>query len=692
MSKTFDSLKEGYVLVICEKPDAAKRVAEAIDVDGLSTIDISGVTVHVARSKDKSYVVCSALGHLYTLADPSNRREAYPVFDVEWAPTYLVEKKEGVAKRLQAIERLSEGASEFVNACDFDLEGETIGYNILRYACKGKEDRALRAKFSTLTYDELREAFRNLKPGIGRSLAEAGRARHLVDFIWGINLSRALSESFYSANQSYRTISIGRVQGPTLAYVVDREVEIRSFVPIPYWSIAAEMELNGTTVLAEYEKAKVSRLRDAELVKEECEGKKAMVSDVRRQTVKQLPPIPFNIGDLQREAYRVFGYSPSQTLAIAERLYLDALISYPRTSSQKLPPSIDYKKIMKGLGNIQEYSKYVKDLLSGRLVPREGDKEDPAHPAIYPTGEAPKRELETREARLYDLIVKRFFAVFGEDALRERISAVISVQGHSFKVSGRRTVEEGWLKYYRDYSAMEDQPIPPLKEGDVLYVRKVKVTEKYEQPPPRYNQSSLLQKMELEGIGTKTTRAEVISTLYDRGYIVGESIVATDVGFSVVEAMQRYSPAIISTEMTRSIEKDLEAIERGEIEVSKVIERAVEDLLWPLYNIKMVEVEIGKEVRRAIISTVRAQNLLGPCPLCKDGMLTIIRSRSSRKRFVGCTNYSKGCRASAPLPQKGTIKATKKLCESCGWPIIYVRSGRIPWKLCINPKCPSKGG
>ncbi|MEM4297827.1 MAG: DNA topoisomerase, partial [Nitrososphaerota archaeon] len=318
--------------------------------------------------------------------------------------------------------------------------------------------------------------------------------------------------------------------------------------------------------------------------------------EIHKQTVKHPPPTPFNIGDLQREAYRVFGFSPSQTLTMAERLYLDALISYPRTSSQKLPASIDYRKILAGLSQIQSYTEYAQELLSGRLIPHEGDKEDPAHPAIYPTGEAPKRALEAREAKLYDLIVKRFFAVFGDPALRERVSAIIAVGRHRFKLSGRRTIQEGWLRYYRDYSAAEDQPIPPLKEGDVLRVKRVEVSEKYEQPPPRYNQSSLLQKMEAEGIGTKTTRAEVISTLYERGYITGESIMTTDIGFSIVETMRRYSSLIISTEMTKGVERDLEAIERGDVEASEVVERTIEGLLGPLYSIRTVEVEIGREI------------------------------------------------------------------------------------------------
>jgi DNA topoisomerase-1 len=165
---------------------------------------------------------------------------------------------------------------------------------------------------------------------------------------------------------------------------------------------------------------------------------------------------------------------------------------------------------------------------------------------------------------------------------------------------------------------------------------------------------------------------------------------ASDIGFAVVEAMKKFSPEIIKTEMTRSMEKKLEDIELGKANGDHVIEEAINGLIPILERILGEEKAIGKGIREAVVRTVRAQNLIGPCPICKTGMLTVIRSRRTRKRFVGCTNYSKGCRAAAPLPQKGVIKAANKTCEECGWPIIYVKLGRIPWKLCVNPDCPTK--
>ncbi|MCS4537619.1 MAG: DNA topoisomerase I [Thaumarchaeota archaeon] len=682
-----------YSLVICEKPDTARRVADALKMQKLESKRVGNSEVFLVERETKRYIICSAAGHLYTVADTAKKRTVYPVYDVEWVPLHQAQKgKSYVAERIRVISELSKNASKFINSCDFDIEGETIGYNILKYACNGKESWALRAKFSTLTADELRYAIATAKVGLGGNLAEAGRTRHVIDFIYGINLSRALQQSIYAASKGFRSMSIGRVQGPTLSFVVGREVEIRTFVPLPYWSIDALVEKDGQKLTANYEKEKVFELKLAEKIVDDCIGKDGVVDEVKRSRFKESPPTPFNLGDLQREAYRCIGLTPSQTLALAERLYLDALISYPRTSSQKLPPSINYKKILQDLAEISAFRQHAMLTLAGKLVPHEGPKDDPAHPAIYPTGEHPKRQLEAKEFKLYALIVNRFLAVFAEAALRERISVIIDIAGYKFKLNGRTTISLGWLEFYSDYIMHEDRALPDFTEGERVKVLKVSMHDKLEQPPPRYNQSSLLAKMEEESIGTKATRSEIIRTLYDRGYITDSSIMATPIGFAVVETMQAYSSAILSVEMTREIEGSLENIEAGKIHGEQVIEKAIADLDESLSSMKSSEKEIGKRLSYAVKTAIAAEYVLGNCPVCKKGKLRIIKSKSTGKRFAGCTNYSNGCRASAPLPQKGIIKPLKKECNTCKWPIIVARFGRYRMKFCINVSCPTKKG
>ena len=684
-------MTSGYTLVICEKPDAARRVSDALAGGAFRSEQVEGATVYRFSRAGEEYVVCSAQGHVYGVSDPADERTVYPVFDVEWYPSDLIdEDSAGAARRISAVRRLAAGASRFVNACDFDVEGETIGFNLLRYACGGREIGALRAKFSTLTEGDLLEAFGHLKPQAGDGLARAGRARHAIDFVWGVNLSRALSQAPLGSGHRYRTVSMGRVQGPALGFLVERELEIRKFVPVPYWKVSGVFERNGKRLTAGYAREKVEAKALAESVRGDCVGREAVAKEVRRTMAQVGPPVPFDIGGLQKEAYRAFGYSPSRTLQIAERLYLGALISYPRTGSQRLPSSIGYRRILAGIGKVPAYSAQAAEILKGEPKPVQGAKSDPAHPAIHPTGDVPRRALDRPEASVFDLVARRFLAAFGPSARREMVDVTLAVGEHEFRLSGRRTVFPGWMRYYGRYAGYADVEVPAVSEGDVFRVVDMRAEEKSEQHPPRYNQSSLLEKMEKEGIGTKATRADIIATLVSRGYVSGESMEATDLGLSVFETMSKYAPSVSSTALTRGIEERLEAVEAGAEGEVGLLRETVRSLASQLAELGADEEKVGKELGSAFMRTVSKSSALGRCPVCGTGELRMVRSRATRKRFVGCSNYGSGCRASAPLPQKGTVRATSKACERCRWPIVYVVGRGRPWRLCVNPACPGK--
>ncbi len=688
--------------MVCEKPDAARRIASALG-SARESRAAGSISVFDVTYAGRNYKVCSASGHLYGLVDRTKNRSVYPVLDLEWAPIDDGKKGKGAAARaarfINAISLLARGADSFIHACDYDQEGEVIGHSILQYACGGKYEKSLRAKFSTLTDDEVKEAFATLaKPSKG--LAEAGRSRHMLDFIYGVNLSRALAQSFKagSNNNGYRNLSIGRVQGPTLAFAADRELEIRLHVPDPYWVLSADFEKDGQVVRARYEKPRIEKLAEARAILDACIGRDGAVSKVSTKKVVLRSPTPFNTGDLQREAYRLFRLSPGYTLAIAEKLYLRALISYPRTSSQKLPPSINYAKILSGLAGVSLYSQPASTLLSrGRLVPNEGPMADPAHPAIYPTGIAPR--LSGLEFKVYDLIAKRFLATFGDPAVTERTDVSINVNNHIFLAEGRAVLYDGWMAFYRPYASSLEQSttvLPVLHEGDVLANKQVTMEEKFTQPPWRYSQASLLAKMEEEKIGTKATRADTIATLFKRNYIAaakrGGGIEATDLGFAVVESMREHAPTIVSTELTRLMEEQLEGVEQGMKEPADVIEYAVERLVESLAAFREQGATIGRQIGSAAAAAQpNVVVIIGGCPVCKKGQLRIIKSRTTKKRFVGCSNYaSGGCRASAPLPQKGGIRVSKTTCR-CGWPIISVAFGRGKrWNTCVNMQCPYK--
>ena len=634
------------------------------------------------------------MGHLYGVSDTVKDRRVYPVLDLEWFPLGATRDKarDRVSSRIRAIRSLSEEADAFVNACDFDIEGETIGYNILRYACGGRETSALRAKFSSLTKQEVEEAFRDDRMSSTDGLAKAGRLRHAIDFIWGVNLSRALSESLRTG-YGFRTVSIGRVQGPTLNFTVEREVDARTFVPTPYWTVRGSFRRDGAEFEGKYSSLPtVTTKSAAEEVKGACEGREGVVSLVTRRTFNQRPPPPFNLADLQKEAYRLFGYAPSKTLQIAERLYLGAMISYPRTGSQRLP-KLDYRRLLSRIAVMPGYSHHVDEVASrSGLRPTEGQGTDPAHPAIYPTGESGRRPLPVEERKLFDLIVRRFLSCFGEDAIRETRSVGILVGGHEFKMEETRVLVPGWLELVAEGRLTDSVPttMSVLREGDRVDVKAITVEERVRARPERYNQATLLEKMEREEIGTKATRADTISTLLARGYVAGETLVPTELGFALIEAMCEHCPQIISTSLTREVEAQLARVEASGESGWEFFERTLSSLLTQLGEVRLHEVEIAGRMRSSVSEVTFGRTVLGGCPVCREGKLWVVRSRKSGKRFVGCTNYAKGCRASAPLPQRGTIKAASKPCGSCGWPVVYVRLGRRPWRLCVNDRCPRK--
>jgi len=685
---------DDYRLIITEKPDAARRIARALDAKGKpQELKENGVPYFVAQ-RDKRLVVVPALGHLYAVAQAEGRRSGYPVFNYSWMPRCEAEKNaRSIRNWIDTISHLAENASDFIDACDYDLEGSLIGYFILRYACLGKEHVAKRMKYSTLTEPELEKAYEKPIAHLDFALIEAGLTRHEVDWLYGINLSRALTMAVKHSSGIYAPLSTGRVQGPTLRFLVTREREIKCFVPTPYWSIHAEVGIGGELFEAEYEKKVIETKVEAEKVFQECRGKSGVVEQVKVRKNPLTPPVPFNLGTLQAEAYRLFGYSPSHTSNVAQRLYLDALISYPRTSSQKLPPHIGYRQILNELKNEPAYSKLAQDLLSMKtLRPNEGKGEDSAHPAIYPTGHSPERILDASERRIWDLIVRRFMAVFGEPALKQTMRVSIDVNGHRFFLHGARILYEGWIRFCRSTVYPKDDVLPLLKEGKTIDVARVFSEEKFTLPPPRYNPSSLLKKMEKEGIGTKATRAEIIETLFNRKYIADERITVTDLGYDVAEILHKYCPSLISVRLTRDLEEKMERIQSGEEGREDVLREAVAYLKPLLKNFKANEREIGEELSEALKKARAQERIAGDCQVCKTGKLMILRSRKTGKRFIGCTNYFKNqCKTALPLPQQGMVKPTGRRCKACGWPIITAKlRGQRPWNLCINPTCPRK--
>jgi len=668
--------KEKTELIITEKPAAAAKIASALGK--AEKKNLGKVPYYEIKEKNKRILIGCAVGHLFTLSQ-KEKKSGWPIFDIEWQPNFKVKKEDWSKKYYSALSQLCKEADSFIVACDYDIEGEVIGWNILRFICK--KETAKRMKFSTLTATELRSSYNKMLKEIDFGQAYAGETRHKLDWLYGINLSRALMEAIKKAG-SFKILSIGRVQGPSLHLVVKKEKQIKAFKPEPYWQVYLLVS-NSHKVEVKYPKdiTKKTELAKFKILK----GKEGEAITTKKEQ-KILPPAPFDLTTLQTEAYKFYNLSPSRTLQIAQQLYLAGLISYPRTSSQKLPPSIAYKEILKKLGKQTKLTKYAT-----RDKPVEGKKSDPAHPSIYPTGEF--KELQTEEKKISELIVRRFISCFCEDAVIEDKKIEVAVGDLKFIAKGLIVKEKGWMNVYK--AKMKEVKLPDLN-GRVR-IKEIRTEEKQTQPPKRYTAASLVRELEKRNLGTKATRSSVVETLYNRGYIKEKSIEATLLGISLIEGLEKNSPIIIDESLTRDFEKQMASIQTAKKNLKqkseKIIKEAEKTLLKIEKQFKKNEEKIGKRLVKAnkdIIKQERKENTLNKCPKCRKGNLRILFNRKSRRYFVACDAYPE-CRNTFSLPPNSLVKPAGETCEHCKFPLLLaIRKGKRPWKFCFNPECKSR--
>lgn len=664
-------------LIVAEKPKVAYTIAKALGGSTVKRQSFGSISYYEFQVNGKEVAVAPAVGHLYNLAEKT-KSNAYPTFDIEWKPSYEISKTSAFTRGyVKTLEMLGKRADTLTVACDYDLEGSVIGYNVYRF-CYGKQP-GKRMKFSSLVPGELQEAYADASPEIDFNNAFAGETRHILDWYYGINLSRALMSALKRAG-GFRTMSIGRVQGPALDILSRREMEIKNFIPEDYWEV--KIFLKGTEFLHEKERFFVEAEAKTAYGKI---GADAAIESVQVAQRKIWPYPPFDLTSLQLEAHRCFGIAPSQTLQIAQSLYESSLISYPRTSSQKLPPKLGLMRIVEKLKAVPEYKERAEKILeNGWKSPFQGKKDDPAHPAIHPTGLHSK--LEGSEKKLYDLIASRFLAVFAPPADAESTQVVAQTGGEKFVANGGRIVNPNWIAFY-PYYTNRDKEIAAFTQGAREKVEKKDNEKKKTKAPPRYTQASIIAELERAKLGTKATRSVIVDTLYKRNYVAERSIEVTDFGMNVWNVLEKYSPKIMDSELTRKIEEDMEEIAAGKLQKEAVVQEGKELLIEILDDFKKNELEIGKGLLAAMKVTDEKDNDLGLCPDCGSN-LRIIRMKMG-KQFIGCSGYP-NCRKGYPLPQGAYITVLKKKCKDCGMATVKVRRAKTIFEMCIDPKCKSK--
>ncbi len=664
-------------LVICEKNIAARRISYILSGGKSNTKRIEKIPVYDFTRDNEKWQVIGLKGHIVNLDYPSSYNQWFKIPPADLIQVEPV-KKPSEKKIAYALKSIVKENPFVIVATDYDREGELIGVEAVNLLKEYNRNnlKIKRAKFSAITTHEINKAFEKLDQ-VDYNLSSAGEARQIIDLVWGVVLTRFISLTSKRLGKDF--LSIGRVQSPTLAILVEREKEIQNFKPKKYWKINAKLKKCKQFDASHSEGQFWDEKKAKEIYEKIKNEKKAKVKSIEKKTNTEFPPPPFSTTSfLQSASY--LGISASKAMSIAEELYMSGIISYPRTDNTVYPFSLNINGILEKLKKSQ-FSKEVEEVIHNRRKsPTRGKKKTTDHPPIHPV-DVPTKNLTNEQKKVYELVCRRFLATLSKDAISETSNAIIDISNEDFKCSGYRLIEPNWKKIYT-YFKEKRKEIPELTKGEIIDISKLILKEDQTKPPQRYSQGALIEKMENLSLGTKSTRHEIISKLYSRRYISGSPPVPTSTAIAVIDALEDCE--VIKPKMTATLEEDMDRITEGK----KTLDETVKESRNMLKSV-MNSLEKDKEkIKTNIQQAHKEQNTVGECPKC--GKDLIIRTSKRAKRFVGCTGYP-NCKNTYSLPQKGGISTTKNKCSECGTPYVIIRlKGKKPWNLCLNPDCPSK--
>ena len=648
-------------LIIAEKHDAAKRIAQILADEKPRSQRVAGIEAFQFDDK----VVLGLSGHIVGVDYPPEYNSWQKVDCKELIRAEIVVRPVQ-EKIVSALRTLGKQADKITIATDYDREGELIGVEALKIVQEvNPRLSADRVRYSAIVKDEILKAFKD-SGKVDFDLAASGEARQVIDLVWGAALTRYISLT--SGRLGKEFLSVGRVQSPTLALIVDREREIQSFVPKPYWEIFVDLEKELRVQHARgriWDKAEVDGII-ARL------GNVGIIRSIETKPRVDKPPAPFDTTSFISAASGI-GFSAANAMRIAEWLYTNGFISYPRTDNTVYPPSIDLVALtslfLKGA-----FREEAKRLLQGKMQPTRGKRSTTDHPPIYPTAPVEKSELKEDQWRIYELVVRRYFATLADPCVWDATSLKVDVGPEPFRANGARLVEAGW-RYYYPYSKAEEHILPELKEGERLAVLGQSVEAKETQPPARYGQGKLIKLMDDLGLGTKSTRHDIISKLYARAYVQGNPMRPTNTAYAVVDTLQKYAPTITKPDMTQTLETDMTQISERNIKEDEVVEKSRVMLTSVFDELTSNHDGIGESLKDGL----RTDKIVGTCQKCKSDL--IIRRGHRGSRFIGCSGYPE-CRFTLPLPRFGTLVVTDKRCETHGmFHVRIINKGKRPWDL-----------
>lgn len=626
-------------LVLAEKPSVAREIARVLGCK----------QQHKHHFEGNQYIVTWALGHLIELKMPEHYDSKYKTWRLEDLP--IIPEKMGLniirqtSHQFHAIENLAKRADikNCIIATDAGREGELVARWILKKMNWKKP--ILRLWISSQTDKAIRDGFKHLKPGEQFDpLYQSAVCRAEADWLIGLNVTRALTTKYNDP------LSAGRVQTPTLAMIINREKEIQTFVPKPYWTIHAQIGSLSASWERNGEKRIFSK-ETAEHLYAKLKGKQAIVVSIERKKKKEAQPLPYDLTELQREANKRFGFSAKKTLTVLQRLYEHhKLVTYPRTDSRYLTADMEPTMLDRLEAMASGYKDEIAPLLKnkGKVIARRvfNNEKVTDHHAIIPTEESLHiSKLSDDERKLYDLIARRFLALFYPACEYETIHVVLDIDGEMLTVREMTVIEAGFRKVLEKHDDKHGRkPLPMLTKGQTLTLNKWEMKEAMTEPPLRYSEADILSQMEKYGLGTPATRAEIIERLVETETVERKNgrFYPTPKGKQLIELVNE---ELKSPELTARWEKELEAIARGQGN-PKVF----------LQNIRKQTEQLVAEIKQSE-RTYRAHNLTGSmCPECGS----FLKERMTKEgRMLVCSKME--CR----FRKRKDPKLSNRRCPQC---------------------------
>jgi DNA topoisomerase-3 len=664
----------GQIVIFAEKPDIGTRLAATLGgcyingtelkpemisnkkYEGIIKKERSSKGYLTSKYKGRDYVITWGFGHIGELKQAPDYDARYKVWLEDLFPfipqryEYKIKESENIKKHFELVKKLfNDPSTEYViNACDSDREGQLIGDIV--YQLAGCRKPYKRLWINSYTEEAIYEGMDSLKDEREvRSLQEAGRARAIADWLTGANFTAMATIKFGGYKNM---VSIGRVQTPTLALLVNRELEIQSFKPEPYFELVATFETTKhETYKGKWAKNKVDRFQtrqEAEAVLKRVNGRNGVIVEYEEKTSEEKPPLLFDLTSLQMSANSLYGFSAQKTLDIVQKLYENQLLTYPRTNSRYLSNDMkkEIKRIIKALPD--RYNPFRDNLVNQQLSYTSrvfNDSKIESHHAIIPTYKSPGNMMPDEE-KIYDLVAKSLLKAFLPNAVWGTVKAVTEVNGELFHSSGKTLIEEGWRAVDGKKTASDDeeqQLLPAMKKGDNVAGKSYEVLEKKTKAPSRYTEKTLLSTMEtagklvedeelreamkVHGLGTPATRAAIIERLIQVGYVTREkkNLVPTDKGMEIIRILP--IEEVKSPSLTGEWEYKLNQIEKGKKNYNEFLNEIEEFTKTTVEKLKgQKKQEIANDA-----------DGLGKCPVCGG---TVVKN----KKGWGCTNWKNGCK------------------------------------------------